>query len=85
MLLDIVSSTSKNKRTGADNFLPVMIFLVLSAKPSRPLSNLEFIRDFRSSRRLRGFEEYYFTSYESTLEFIDDIDASKLKINEEEF
>lgn len=30
-------------------------------------------------------EEYYFTSYESSLEFIDDLDQTKIKINLNEY
>ena len=42
-------------------------------------------RDFRSSFRLRGLQEYYFTSFESALKFIQEVDLSKLKIDKEEF
>ncbi len=54
------------------------------------LSNLKFYsiyqnRDFRSTNRLKGLEEYYFTAFESAIEFIQNIDATKLKIDREEF
>lgn len=42
-------------------------------------------RDFRSPNRLKGLEEYYFTAFESAIEFIQNIDATKLKIDKDEF
>jgi hypothetical protein len=43
------------------------------------------IRDFRSPNRLKGLEEYYFTAFESAVEFVQNMDATKLKIDKEEF
>ena len=55
-----MNSLSKNgSPTGADNFLPVLIFSVLQAKPSNPYSNIEYIGNFRSPRRIAGPEEYF--------------------------
>ena len=34
--------------TGADDFLPVLIYLVLKTKPINPISNIEFIKKYRS-------------------------------------
>eukprot|EP01017_Pseudomicrothorax_dubius_P038011 TRINITY_DN5640_c0_g1_i4.p1 TRINITY_DN5640_c0_g1~~TRINITY_DN5640_c0_g1_i4.p1 ORF type:complete len:228 (+),score=59.84 TRINITY_DN5640_c0_g1_i4:651-1334(+) len=74
-----------DKPTGADDFLPVLIYVVLKAKPANIATNIEFIKDFRSAQRLRGLDEYYFTAFQSALEFIEQLDASKLKIDPEEF
>lgn len=35
--------------------------------------------------RLKGVEEYYFTAYQSALEFIEEIDETKLNIEKQEF
>ena len=82
----IVNSFNKNSSpTGADHFLPVLIYAVLQARPSNPFSNIEYISNFRSPRRIAGPEEYYFTAYESALEFIESLDHNKLKISSDEF
>lgn len=73
------------KPTGADDFLPVLIYVVLKAQPKNPMSNIEFIRDFRLPHRLRGEEDYYFTAYDSALAFLEKLDASHLKIDPKEF
>ena len=49
--------------TGADDFLPVLIYLVLKAKPTNPISNIEFIKKFRAPHRLVGLEDYYYTAF----------------------
>ena len=51
--------------TGADDFLPVLIYLVLKTKPINPISNIEFIKKYRSPARLMGLEDYYFTALEN--------------------
>lgn len=42
-------------------------------------------RDFRSVKRLKGQDEYYFTAFESALEFIEKMDETKLALDKEEF
>ena len=80
--LAIVNSYNKQTSpTGADHFLPVLIYAVLQAKPHSPFANIEYISSFRSQRRIAGPEEYYFTAYESALEFIENLDHNKLKIS----
>ena len=42
-------------------------------------------RDFKSPNRLHGLDEYYFTAFESAIEFIENIDESKIKISKVEY
>lgn len=76
---------NSNKLTGADDFLPTMIYTVIRAKPSNAACDLSFIRDLRAPRRLRGMEEYYFTAYESAIHFVENLEKSQLKMEKEEF
>jgi len=79
------SEDNEDRATGADDFLPCLIFIIMKAKPKNVTSDLRFIRDYRSSKRLRGLEEYYFTAFESAIEFVEHIDAKKLTIDPKEF
>ena len=40
------ANRDNNTPTGADDFLPVLIYIVIKAKPKNPSSNLSFIRFF---------------------------------------
>lgn len=42
-------------------------------------------RDFRQPHRLRGEEDYYFTAYDSAVNFLEKLDANHLKIDPKEF
>ena len=71
--------------TGADEFLSVLIFILLKAKPKRITSNISFIRDFRSSMRLKGEGDYYFTAFDSAVRFVENLNRKGLKIDEDEY
>ncbi|CAK57595.1 unnamed protein product (macronuclear) [Paramecium tetraurelia] len=81
----IVNQMANNQPTGADNLLPVLIYATLKAQPSKAYSNILFVSYYRSPKRITGEDEYYFTTYESTLQFIEKLDYQKLNINHQEF
>ncbi|CAD8093184.1 unnamed protein product [Paramecium primaurelia] len=81
----IVNQMANNQPTGADNLLPVLIYATLKAQPQKAYSNILFISYYRSPKRITGEDEYYFTTYESTLQFIEKLDYHKLNINHQEF
>ncbi|KAH7731620.1 Rab5 GDP/GTP exchange factor [Aphelenchoides avenae] len=80
----------KESRSGApasaDEFLPVLIYVILKANPPLVQSNLNFISRFAlPSRVLRGESGYYFTNLSCALNFIQNMNAESLKMKEEEF
>ncbi|KAK9767289.1 hypothetical protein K7432_003020 [Basidiobolus ranarum] len=48
--------------TGADKFLPILIFVVLRANPERLVSNVQYISRFRRPEKLHAESEYYLTN-----------------------
>ena len=46
---------------GADDFLPVLIYVVIHANPPQLASNLEYIQRFRMHSRMVSESAYFFT------------------------
>lgn len=70
---------------GADEFLPLLIYVVLKSNPPQIHSNIQYISRFRNPSKMSTEMGYYFTHLVSAVTFIENIDASKLTISEEEF
>jgi len=74
------------KEEGADNFVPVLIYVVLKANPDNLLSNVEFINRFRNPEKLQSEAGYYLSSLMGAVSFIETMDHSSLSnITQEEF
>lgn len=70
LVSSMVWAAARKGITGADDFLPVLVYLVVKAKPARPVANVAFILDFVNSDKLAGLDEYYFTAYSSAVDFL---------------
>ncbi|KAJ2719409.1 hypothetical protein GGI07_005235 [Coemansia sp. Benny D115] len=70
---------------GADRFLPLLIYVVLTACPARLVSNIQYIMRFRSPERMQSEAGYYVTNLQGAVSFIESMDASCLSISQEEF
>ncbi|KAL5076591.1 hypothetical protein RYX36_015575 [Vicia faba] len=84
-LLLNASLASKDNPPGADEFLPVLIYVTLKANPPQLHSNLLYIQRFRRQSRLVGEASYYFTNMLSAEAFISNIDAKAISMEETEF
>ncbi|CAH9085349.1 unnamed protein product [Cuscuta europaea] len=80
------ASISENENPpGADDFLPVLIYVTIKANPPQLHSNLVYIQRFRRETRLVSEAAYYFTNVLSAESFIKNIDAVALSMDETEF
>lgn len=70
---------------GADEFLPVLIYVTIKANPPQLHSNLLYIQRYRRQSRLVGEAAYFFTNMLSAESFISNIDAQALSMEESEF
>ncbi|VVB13784.1 unnamed protein product [Arabis nemorensis] len=80
------ASISSNENTpGADEFLPVLIYVTIKANPPQFHSNLLYIQRYRRQSKLVGEAAYFFTNVLSAESFISNIDAKSLSLDEADF
>jgi hypothetical protein len=70
----------------ADEFLPILILLVVRARPPELQSHIDFVANYRGAARMRGEGAYFFTHLAGAACFLESVDASRLSaITHEEF
>lgn len=84
-LLLNASIASNEHPPGADEFLPVLIYVTLKANPPQLHSNLLYVQRYRRQSRLVSEAAYFFTNMLSAESFISNIDAKSLSMDETEF
>lgn len=83
---NLLTSVSANENPpGADDFLPVLIYVTIKANPPQLHSNLLYIQRFRRQTRLVSEAAYFFTNILSAESFILNIDAKALSMDDTEF
>lgn len=84
VILNICMATNENP-PGADEFLPVLIYVTIKANPPQLHSNLLYIQRYRHQSRLVSEAAYFYTNLVSAESFIENIDATSLSLDEKEF
>lgn len=72
-------------RPGADDFLPVFIYVVLKAQVPRLPSNVKYIEQYRDPTDMMSRGGYCFVNLQSAAEFIMTLGPESLKIDRSEF
>lgn len=80
-----LSRGDSGSRPGADDFLPVFIYIVLHSQIPRLHSNCEYIAAYRNQADLMSKAGYCFVNLRSAVEFIMAMDGSMLSISDDEF
>ena len=70
---------------GADDFLPLFIWVVLRSNIPRLCSNCEYVQAFLNPARLMGQSGYCLINLRSAIEFVNYIEAEQLNIDPKEF
>ncbi|XP_072964177.1 vacuolar protein sorting-associated protein 9A-like [Typha angustifolia] len=84
-LLLNVSMSMNRTPAGADEFLPILIYVTIKANPPQLHSNLKFVQFFRRQTKLVSEVEYYLTNLISAKTFITNLNASSLSMEESEY
>ncbi|KAF3932228.1 hypothetical protein ABW20_dc0110505 [Dactylellina cionopaga] len=74
-----------NSTQNADNFVPLLIYVVLRSNPEHLVSNIQYILRFRNPDKLGGEAGYYLSSLSGAIQFIEGLDRNSLTIEDEEF
>ncbi|CAL1390362.1 unnamed protein product [Linum trigynum] len=84
-LLLNASIASNENPPGADEFLPVLIYVTMRANPQQLHSNLLYIQRYRRPSRLVGEAAYFFTNMLSAESFISNITPTSISMEETEY
>uniref|UniRef100_A0A8C9TM58 GTPase-activating protein and VPS9 domain-containing protein 1-like n=1 Tax=Scleropages formosus TaxID=113540 RepID=A0A8C9TM58_SCLFO len=72
-IMNLLSLANEASVPGADDFLPVLVFVLIKANPPCLLSTIQYINNFYGSR-LSGEESYWWMQFTAAVEFIKTID-----------
>ncbi|XP_059849881.1 GTPase-activating protein and VPS9 domain-containing protein 1 isoform X6 [Hypanus sabinus] len=75
-IMNLLSLANEDSVPGADDFVPVLVFVLIKANPPCLLSTVQYINNFYASR-LSGEESYWWMQFTAAVEFIKTIDDRK--------
>ncbi|XP_029466846.1 GTPase-activating protein and VPS9 domain-containing protein 1 isoform X4 [Rhinatrema bivittatum] len=75
-IMNLLSLANEDSVPGADDFVPVLVFVLIKANPPCLLSTVQYINNFYVNR-LTGEESYWWMQFTAAVEFIKTIDDRK--------
>ncbi|KAG9477891.1 hypothetical protein GDO78_013074 [Eleutherodactylus coqui] len=75
-IMNLLSLANEYSVPGADDFVPVLVFVLIKANPPCLLSTVQYINNFYANR-LTGEESYWWMQFTAAVEFIKTIDDRK--------
>ena len=67
--MNLLCLASETSAPGADEFVPVLVYVVIHSNPPDLLSTMQYVTDFYD-KRLRGEEAYYWMQFCAAIAFI---------------
>ena len=72
-IMNLLSLSSKNAVPAADDFVPVMVFVIIKANPPSLLSTIQYVDSFFGNRMV-GEDQYWWMQFVAAIEFIKTMD-----------
>lgn len=85
VISNLLTHAREGQPYGADEFLPLLIFIVLKANPEDLHSNMLYISNYRHPSRMAAEPGYFFTQLVSAVHFLENLQADSLSIDPELF
>lgn len=82
-LTNVQQSRAQSGTVTADDFLPVLTFIVIKANTPNLISNLGFIEDFRHEALLLSSWGYFLTNFHIVIDFINNLNPKQLSTGQE--
>lgn len=82
-VLSLMSSSGAG--VGTDDSLPLIIYIVLKAKPKRFFSNLNYVLKYRHQSKMIGLKGFVFQQFQSAASFIEGLNDKCLTIDKDEY
>ena len=74
-----------DKAAEANDLLPIIIYVMIKARPERMVFNMKFIEFFFDNSNLKGALGYNLIQAKSSIRFITELKSSDIKMDESEF
>ncbi|KAL3872160.1 hypothetical protein ACJMK2_040107 [Sinanodonta woodiana] len=75
-IMNLLSMANEKSVPAADDFMPVLIYVIIKANPPCLLSTIQYVNSFYE-KRLAGEEQYWWMQFSSAVEFIKTMDYSE--------
>ena len=85
IIVNVLTLVSAGAGVSTDDSLPIIIYVVIKAKPKRMYSNLNYISKFRRSSKMIGLKGFVFQQFQSAAAFVQHADNQSLSISHDEY
>jgi len=85
VISNLLTHAREGQPYGADEFLPLLIYITLKANPEDLHSNIQYIQNYRHPSKLAAESGYYFMQLVSAVHFLEMMESTSLSIDPAEY